>query len=231
MAEPSNPHNVEGENPEQPVVAADEDEDDDGSAVGGGLTVLKWTKGGFKNLMTTIQMADDWKATYPQEGDTGADAPAGYITLWADFFTDGNLRLPVTVFVAEVLEYYHLHISQLSPFGMFRIRNFEYTFRAHGLDVTVENFRRFYQLTVNTGFFSFNQRHGSLKLMTPPKGVTLWKRKFFYVKAWAVYAHMTFRDVNVGVTDEDIHVPTAKTVDWFSRLQPIELKKLDNNQW
>ncbi|KAJ0699991.1 hypothetical protein HanOQP8_Chr10g0362471 [Helianthus annuus] len=230
MAEPSRPHNVEGENPEQPVVAADEDEDDDVDVPGGGLPVLKWSKSGFKLLMATVQMADDWDATYPQEGDTGADAPAGYITLWADFFHDGNLRLPVTVFVAEVLEYYHLHISQLSPFGMFRIRNFEYTFRAHGLPITVENFRRFYQLTVNTGFFSFTQRHGSLKLMTPPKGVTGWKKRFFYVKACAVYASMSFRNVNVGVSDEDIPVATAKTVDWFSRLQPIELKKLDNNQ-
>ncbi|KAF5782894.1 hypothetical protein HanXRQr2_Chr11g0501641 [Helianthus annuus] len=194
------------------------------------VVVLKWSKGSFKLLMTTVQMADDWDATYPQEGETGADAPAGYITLWADFFNDGNLRLPVTVFVAEVLEYYHLHISQLSPFGMFRIRNFEYTFRAHGLPITVENFRRFYQLTVNTGFFSFTQRHGSLKLMTPPKGVTGWKKKFFYVKACAVYASMSFRNVNVGVSDEDIPVATAKTVDWFSRLRPIELKKLDNNQ-
>ncbi|XP_035845001.1 uncharacterized protein LOC118491370 [Helianthus annuus] len=145
--------------------------------------------------MATVQMAKDWNATYPQVGDTGADAPAGYITLWADFFTHGNLRLPVTVFVAEVLEYYHLHISQLSPFGMFRIRNFEYTFRAHGLPISVENFRRFYQLTVNTGFFSFTQRN-----------------------------------VDVGVSDEDIPVASAKTADWFSRLRPIELKKLDNDQ-
>ncbi|KAJ0950255.1 hypothetical protein HanPSC8_Chr02g0046101 [Helianthus annuus] len=212
MAEPSNPHNVEGENPEQPVVDTDEDDEDDVDVAGGGLPVLKWSKGGFKTLMTTVQMADEWDATYPQEGDTGADAPAGYITLWADFFNDGNLRLPVTVFVAEVLE------------------NFEYTFRAHGLPITVENFRRFYQLTVNTGFFSFTQRHGSLKLMTPPKGVTGWKKKFFYVKACAVYASMSFRNVNVGVSDEDIPVATAKTVDWFSRLRPIELKKLDNNQ-
>ncbi|KAJ0469978.1 putative 5-methyltetrahydropteroyltriglutamate--homocysteine S-methyltransferase [Helianthus annuus] len=230
MAELSNPHNVEGENPEQPVVDTDEDDEDDVDVAGGGLPVLKWSKGGFKTLITTVQMADEWDATYPQEGDTGANAPAGYITLWADFFNDGNLRLPVTVFVAEVLEYYHLHISQLSSFGMFRIRNFEYTFRAHGLPITVENFRRFYQLTVNTGFFSFTQRHGSLKLMTPPKGVTGWKKKFFYVKACAVYASMSFRNVNVGVSDEDIPVATAKTVDWFSRLRPIELKKLDNNQ-
>ncbi|KAJ0947328.1 hypothetical protein HanRHA438_Chr01g0014021 [Helianthus annuus] len=66
--------------------------------------------------------------------------------------------------------------------------------------------------------------------MTPPKGVSKWKTKFFYVKACAVHAHMTFRNVNVGVTNEDIPVATAKTVEWFSRLRPIELKKLDNNQ-
>ncbi|KAJ0887147.1 hypothetical protein HanRHA438_Chr09g0387441 [Helianthus annuus] len=41
---------------------------------------------------------------------------------------------------------------------------------------------------------------------------------------------MSFRNVNVGVSDEDIPVATAKTVDWFSRLWPIELKKLDNDQ-
>ncbi|KAJ0959364.1 hypothetical protein HanPSC8_Chr00c155g0805311 [Helianthus annuus] len=130
----------------------------------------------------------------PQVGDTGADAPAGYITLWADFFTHGNLRLLVTVFVAEVLEYYHLHISQLSPFGMFRIRNFEYTFRAHGLPISVENFRRFYQLTVNTGFFSFTSKAWESEVMTPPKGVTGWKKRFFYVKACAVYANMSFQE-------------------------------------
>ena len=66
--------------------------------------------------------------------------------------------------------------------------------------------------------------------MMPPKGVTGWKKRFFYVKACAVYASMSFRNVNVGVSDEDIPVATAKTVDWFSRLRPIELKKLDNDQ-
>ncbi|XP_035831663.1 uncharacterized protein LOC118480851 [Helianthus annuus] len=231
MAEPSSPQNVEGGNPEKrPLAAADEDEADDGGAVGGGLPVLNWSKSYFDNLMTSIQMPKEYGAIYPQEGDTGADAPAGYITLWAEFFYDGNLRLPLTVFVAEILEFYQIHISQLSPFGMFRIRNFEYTFRAHGLDVSVENFRRFYHLTVNTGFFSFNQRQRSKKLMTPPKGVTKWKTKFFYIRAVAVAAKMTLRNVNADLPTENIVVATAKTVSWFSRLQPIELKRLDNNE-
>ncbi|XP_035844099.1 uncharacterized abhydrolase domain-containing protein DDB_G0269086-like [Helianthus annuus] len=41
---------------------------------------------------------------------------------------------------------------------------------------------------------------------------------------------MTLQNVNVGIPAEDIALPTAKTVDWFPRLRPIELKKLDNNE-
>ncbi|MFS7984839.1 hypothetical protein Hanom_Chr11g00991381 [Helianthus anomalus] len=77
--------------------------------------------------------------------------------MWADFFDVCNLRLPLTVFVAEVLEWYKLHISQLSSFGMIRVRNFEYIFRPLGIEPIVGDFRRFYQMTVSMGFFSFRQ--------------------------------------------------------------------------
>ncbi|KAM0031574.1 hypothetical protein Hdeb2414_s0017g00510451 [Helianthus debilis subsp. tardiflorus] len=129
--------------------------------------------------MMDIQMPSEYGAIYPQEGDTAADAPAGYLTMWSDFFGVCNLRLPLTVFVAEVLGWYKLHISQLSPFRMIRVRNFEYTFRAFVIEPTVRYFRRLYQMTVSMGFFSFHQRDGSPKLMIPPKGLTKWKTKFF----------------------------------------------------
>ncbi|KAM0040026.1 hypothetical protein Hdeb2414_s0012g00388941 [Helianthus debilis subsp. tardiflorus] len=156
MAEPSNPHVVEGENPDPLSPAAAEEEE--GGAPGGGLPVLKWPKSSFDHLMTEVQMPHEYGAVYPQEGDTGDDAPVGYVTMCADFFSDCNLRLPLTVFVADVLEWYKLHISQLSPFGMIRIQNFEYTFRALSIELTVGDFRRFYQITVSLGFFSFRQR-------------------------------------------------------------------------
>ncbi|KAJ0800244.1 hypothetical protein HanPI659440_Chr03g0100801 [Helianthus annuus] len=101
MAEPSNPHNVEGENPDHSSPAAVEEDEDDGGAPGGGLPVLKWSKGQFETLITSIQMPKEFGAIYPQESDTSADAPAGCLTLWAEFFYDGNLRLPLTVFVAK----------------------------------------------------------------------------------------------------------------------------------
>uniref|UniRef100_A0A251SRN2 Putative transposase (Putative), gypsy type n=1 Tax=Helianthus annuus TaxID=4232 RepID=A0A251SRN2_HELAN len=175
-------------------------------------------------------MPPEYGACYPSEGDTGADAPAGYVTMWADFFGDCNLRLPLTVFVVEVLEWYKVHISQLSPFGMIRIRNFEFTFRALGIEPTVGDFRRFYQMTVSLGFFSFRQREGSPKLMTSPKGMTMWKKKFFYIKAAAIVAKMTFRNVTETIIAETIAVPSLKTVEWFPQLQTIESVKLSNTQ-
>ncbi|KAJ0438540.1 hypothetical protein HanHA300_Chr16g0615211 [Helianthus annuus] len=150
--------------------------------------------------------------------------------MWADFFGDCNLRLPLTVFVAEILEWYKIHISQLGPFGMIRVRNFEYTFRALGMEPTVEDFRRFYQLIVHIGFFSFGQRHGSPKLMVPPKGITKWKTKFFYIKAVAVTAKLTFQNVTKTIIAETIAVPRVGTVDWFPRLRVIGFKKLNNSQ-
>ncbi|KAJ0743954.1 hypothetical protein HanPI659440_Chr10g0381891 [Helianthus annuus] len=197
MAEPSNPHNVEGENPEQPVVVEGEEE----GVAGGGLPALKWTKKSFDNLMLTVQMPPEYGAQYPSEGDTGADAPAGYVTMWADFFGDCNLRLPLTVFVVDVLEWYKVHISQMSPLGMIRIRNFEFTFRALGIEPTVGDFRRFYQMTVSMGFFSFRQRDD-----------------------------MTFRNVTETIIAETIAVPSSKSVEWFPQLQTIESVKLTNTQ-
>ncbi|KAJ0677799.1 hypothetical protein HanOQP8_Chr12g0440661 [Helianthus annuus] len=226
MAEPSNPHNVEGENPEQPVVVEEEEE----GAAGSGLPALKWTRKTFDRLMLDVQMPPEYGAQYPSEGDTGADAPAGYVTMWADFFGDCNLRLPLTVFVVDVLEWYKVHISQMSPFGMIRIRNFEFTFRALGIEPTVGDFRRFYQMTVSLGFFSFRQRDGSPKLMTPPKGMTMWKKKFFYVKAAAIVADMTFRNVTETIIGETIAMPSLKSVQWFPQLQTIESVKLTNTQ-
>ncbi|MFS7893794.1 hypothetical protein Hanom_Chr00s001127g01674401 [Helianthus anomalus] len=169
-------------------------------------------------------------ARYPQEGDTVGDAPTGYVSMFADWFGDCNLWLPMMVFVMEVLEYYKIHISQLSPFGMIRVRNFEYTFRARNLEPLVEDFRRFYQLTEQLGFFSFHVWEGAPKLMSPPKGMTKWKTKFFYVKAVAVTAKLQFRNVRGIIETEQLSTPREGQHSWFSQLRVIGSKKLENEQ-
>ncbi|MFS7985905.1 hypothetical protein Hanom_Chr11g01004171 [Helianthus anomalus] len=85
---------------------------------------LKWSKETFDGLVQNFKFPDSWGATYPEEGQTAAQAPAGYITLFWDYFSVGNFRLPVTRFFLEILEYYKFHISQLHPIRMVRIRHF-----------------------------------------------------------------------------------------------------------
>ncbi|KAM0042668.1 hypothetical protein Hdeb2414_s0010g00332481 [Helianthus debilis subsp. tardiflorus] len=219
MAEPSNPHSTPGENPEpsSPVAVAEEE----GNAPGENLPVLRWIRASFDVLMRDIQIPPEYGVVYPQENDTADDAPAEHITMFADFFGVSNLRLPLTLFVVEVLEWDKLHISQLSPFGMIRVRNFEYTFRALGIERTVRDFRRFYQMTVSTGFLSFRQWDGRPKLMVPPKGLTKWKTKFFYIKAAAITARLQFRNVTDPIISENISLPRADMVDWFPTLRII----------
>ncbi|MFS7947794.1 hypothetical protein Hanom_Chr06g00552401 [Helianthus anomalus] len=189
MADPSNPHSTVGENPEPSSLAATKEEE--GDAPDGGLTVLKWSKSLFENLMMDVQMPSEYGAIHPQEGETIADAPAGYVTMWADF---------------------------------------SYTFHALGIEPTVGDFRWFCQMTVSVGFFSFRQRDGSPKLMVPPKGMTKWKTKFFYIKAAAIPARLAFRNVTDTIITETIRVPQAYTVDCFPRLRIIRWKKLSNSQ-
>ncbi|KAF5765226.1 hypothetical protein HanXRQr2_Chr15g0701321 [Helianthus annuus] len=92
---------------------------------GGGVPLLKWDQGLFEQVVRGHQFADEWDAQYPARGQTTADAPPGYITLFADFFEEGNFRLLVTHFLGSILQYYAFHISQLSPMSLVRIRHFE----------------------------------------------------------------------------------------------------------
>ncbi|KAJ0860534.1 hypothetical protein HanRHA438_Chr13g0624711 [Helianthus annuus] len=111
MAEPSNPLSTTVENPEPSSPVAAEVKEAEVNAPGKNLPVLRWADSAFQTLLTNTQMPVEYRAMYPQEGDTAGDAPAGYVTMFADFFGDCNIRLPLRVFVVEVLEYYKLHIS------------------------------------------------------------------------------------------------------------------------
>ncbi|MFS7917102.1 hypothetical protein Hanom_Chr03g00185081 [Helianthus anomalus] len=98
--------------------------------VAGPVPVLKWDQGLFEQIVRGFQFSAEEDAHYLQHGQTAADAPLGYITLFVDLFIDGNFRLPATQFIASILHFCGFHISQLSPMGMVRIRHFEFIFRS-----------------------------------------------------------------------------------------------------
>ncbi|MFS8018537.1 hypothetical protein Hanom_Chr15g01393211 [Helianthus anomalus] len=172
------------------------EEDAENVEVGGALPVLKWNIMAFRQLMLTVRLPDEYGSTYPKDGDTAADAPVEFVTLFADMFGLGNFRLP---------------LMDLEP--------------------TIENFRRFYRLQAQLGFYSFQLRVGPFKILVqPPKGFTLWKSKFFYVKEATVACKQYFRSVFVSIPKEMIPTPTLEVQEWYQGLQAVLLVGQTNKE-
>ncbi|MFS8010245.1 hypothetical protein Hanom_Chr14g01294781 [Helianthus anomalus] len=76
----------------------------------GPVPVLKWDQGLFEQIVRGYQFSVEWDACYPWQGQTAADALSGYITLFSDFFLEGNFRLSATNFMASILHHYGFHI-------------------------------------------------------------------------------------------------------------------------
>ncbi|KAJ0623208.1 hypothetical protein HanIR_Chr01g0029231 [Helianthus annuus] len=183
----------------------------------GPVPVLKWDLGLFEQIVRSFRFPPEWDARYPAQGQTAADAPPGYITLYEDFFLQGNFRLPATNFLGSILSYYQFHISQMSPPGMVRVRHFEFLCQSHGIEPTVDKFRSFYQLQRTMGFFSFASRGAAKKiLLNPPKSFHDWKPKFFFIREEVVSVAMTFREWTEAIPKEDLPIP--KTALWYQQL-------------
>ncbi|MFS7934952.1 hypothetical protein Hanom_Chr05g00397711 [Helianthus anomalus] len=54
------------------------------------LPPLKWFRATFDGLIHHFRFPESWGALFPDEGQTEADTPARYITLFWDFFSAGN---------------------------------------------------------------------------------------------------------------------------------------------
>ncbi|KAF5766848.1 hypothetical protein HanRHA438_Chr15g0732731 [Helianthus annuus] len=205
-------------------MSAGERQEDSLKEMSAGLPPLKWSRETFDGLVHSFKFPDSWDVRYPEHGQTAADAPAGYITLLWDYFTEGNFRLPATRFFLDILSYYKFHISQLHPIGMVRIRHFEFLYRSMYIEPTVNRFRVLYQLHCSLGFYSFAQRSSVKKiLLHPPKSFHVWKPKFFFIKDGVISMKMTFRGKE-DIVAETIQTPDSET--WYLDLKDVPSMKL-----
>ncbi|KAF5796546.1 hypothetical protein HanXRQr2_Chr08g0352781 [Helianthus annuus] len=194
----------------------------------GPVPVLKWDLGLFEQIVRSFRFPPEWDARYPAQGQTAADAPPGYITLYEDFFLQGNFRLPATNFMGNILHHYNFHISQMSPPGMVRVRHFEFLCHSHGIEPSVDKFRAFYQLQRTMGFFSFASRGAAKKiLLNPPKSFHDWKPKFFFIREEVLPVAMPFRDWTEAIPKEDLPIP--KTARWYQQLTPTPNRVFGEN--
>ncbi|KAJ0668425.1 hypothetical protein HanPI659440_Chr17g0689141 [Helianthus annuus] len=163
--------------------------------------VVNWKEEELNNLVQNFGFSTGWGVQFPAPNCTALDAPPGYITLYADFFREGNFRLPMSKFLDEVLNGYGLHISQINALGLPRVTHFEFICRAQRVEPSFEKFNVFYFVTYSGGFYSFNSRTGGVLPCSqdPPKSLHDWKQKFFYIRCGVIPIDMRYRPESEGV--------------------------------
>ena len=100
---------------------------------------------------------------HPEAPDVNAciaDFPAEKIGLYTRFFEYANYRVPISIFLSNILNAYRLHISQLHCIGAAKISNFEVSCHLLAIEPTVDLFRTFYHSTWAHGWVSFAKRQG-----------------------------------------------------------------------
>ncbi|MFS7988841.1 hypothetical protein Hanom_Chr11g01039601 [Helianthus anomalus] len=108
--------------------------------------------------------------------------PAGSIALYYHHFEFSNLRHPFSLFVLNVVEYYHVSFGQIHPQGLARVLHFEVLCRACGYDPSLLFFRPFFRLEKSGDWFTFETSKVDVCLVSSMV-TTLgsWKDQFFWV--------------------------------------------------
>ncbi|GKA57500.1 hypothetical protein Tco_0756688 [Tanacetum coccineum] len=111
-----------------------------------------------------------------------ADFPEGKVGVYTRFFEFANQRVPLSLFMCNVLNHYRLHISQLQCIGAAKISNFEVNCRLLAINPTVHLFRAFYHTSWSNEWVSFSKRAGRLQCYTEKlDALRRWREMFFWV--------------------------------------------------
>ncbi|MFS7910881.1 hypothetical protein Hanom_Chr02g00111401 [Helianthus anomalus] len=130
----------------------------------------------YKNLMQDYGIRAEWNPVLPSKTDMAFPLKEGKITLFSDLFKFCNFRLPTTKFCKLVLDHYRIHISQLHPLGLVKLRKFEFACAALG---------HIPELIVFRAFFILVSRDKD------------WKKKFFYIDASVIPDEMHWMDMGL----------------------------------
>nr|GEX13241.1 transposase (putative), gypsy type [Tanacetum cinerariifolium] len=111
-----------------------------------------------------------------------AEFSVGKVGVYTRFFEFANQRVPLSLFLCDILNYYRLHISQLHCIGTAKITNFEVNCRLLAINPTIHLFRAFYHTSWSNGWVSFSKRAGHLQCYTEKlDALRRWREIFFWV--------------------------------------------------
>ncbi|GKD13679.1 gypsy type transposase [Tanacetum coccineum] len=133
--------------------------------------------------------------TLPGPDKNILQSPDGQIGVYIRFFDFANYRIPLSQFLVDVLNHFHIHLSQLSVFGAAKVSHFEILCHVHGFQPSVNCFRMFYTSSYTKGWMSFIKRSDAApvchsKLLDSVKN---WNDHFFWVDSMAFHLFVSLK--------------------------------------
>ncbi|GKD76430.1 hypothetical protein Tco_1339051 [Tanacetum coccineum] len=141
--------------------------------------------GEFNDFLALYPIPSEYYVILPKSNQTVFYAPLGYVKLHTHSFSLANLRLPLTEFFCEVLEYFQVHLSRLNPFGCAKLTTFVVMCKAYGCEPSVDLLRGFFNLCQAGKWLTFAKRSEKHIPNLLPKVITRiegWYEWFFYVR-------------------------------------------------
>ncbi|GJX61359.1 hypothetical protein Tco_0294259 [Tanacetum coccineum] len=105
----------------------------------------------LNEFLSSYPIPLEYDVILPTSTQTIFDALPGYVGLYTHSFSLANLRLPLTDFFYEVLQYFKVYISRLNPIGYAKLTTFIIMCKAYGCEPYVDRFRGFFNLMSGCG--------------------------------------------------------------------------------
>ncbi|GJT54851.1 hypothetical protein Tco_0989905 [Tanacetum coccineum] len=143
----------------------------------------------FNDFFTLYPIPFEYRVILSKSNQTIFDAPPGYVGLYTHSFSLANLRLPLTEFFCEVLEYFQVHISKLNPFSCAKLTTFVVMCKAYGCELFVDLFRGFFNLCRAGKWLAIAKRFEKHVPNLLPKVITRiegWHERVFNVRDFII---------------------------------------------
>lgn len=133
---------------------------------------------------------DEVEVRFPNMFETILHAPPGFVGVYVDSFTKGNLRLPLNPFMCDVLVHFAIHFTRVNPQGWFKLTNFIVMCKAYNCEVSVDLFKCFFQACYVGDWVTFRRRSNKKNVFTEPMEVIKnWHSRFIFVSNNVIPAH------------------------------------------
>ncbi|KAJ0740140.1 hypothetical protein HanOQP8_Chr06g0213541 [Helianthus annuus] len=162
------------------------------SNMSGCLNVLN--RSGLEWLVQQYSISSSLNPTLPEKDKVIYPFVPRKVGVYTRMFDYCNYRIPLTKFLIRVLMFHEVHLTQMNPFGLAKVCQFELACCGLALDPDLDVFRAFYKLNQTGDWYTFevwNKNATCFSWIT--SSLNDWKDRFFLVDDRCVPVEMAWR--------------------------------------